>query len=90
MKNLLASSLLAIPLLFGGLAKPARAADYCSVNWSGQYVCILGVFGPRSNRTILGTVNGYFSKAHLNCYYQNYDPTSIVAIGCWDYYDTSY
>ena len=65
---------------------PAVAgSDYCHTNQAGDYVCIQSVFGPRNNRGMVWTLNGYVRTSRFNCYNYDYEQTSIIAIACWVY-----
>ena len=78
-----ASAVLMSP--FVGLSPAQAGADYCHTDLSGNYVCIQSVFGPRSNRGMVYTMNGYVYSTRFNCYARNYGSTSIMAIACWSY-----
>ncbi|MFM7675262.1 MAG: hypothetical protein ACKO5F_06690 [Synechococcus sp.] len=82
--RLLSGSSLA--LLCSSLLMPtsAKAAEYCHVNAIGNYVCINRVFGNRSNRGIVYSVNGNVYVARINCYAYNYDSTSVFSVACWN------
>jgi hypothetical protein len=84
--QLLSGSSLA--LLCSSLLMPTSAraaAEYCHINTLGNYVCIERVFGNRSNRRILYSVNGVIYAARINCYGYNYDSTSVFSVACWNY-----
>lgn len=71
------------PILEG---MPAIAgSDYCHTNARGNYMCIQSVFGPRSNRGMVFTMNGVVGSYRVNCYDYNYEKTSLIAIACWVY-----
>lgn len=66
--------------------QPAHAAaDYCQTDATGAYVCIHSVYGPRSNRGVIYSVNGSMFSGRVNCYDGGYARTSITAIACWAY-----
>ena len=73
----------AIPLATTAAVK--AGADYCHTTTDGAYVCIQSVFGSRSNRGMVYTVNGYVYTNRFNCYRNDYGSTSIRAIACWAY-----
>jgi hypothetical protein len=77
----------ALALVCSSLLMPgsAHAADYCHTDDDGDYVCIQTVFGPRSNRGLVYTVNGNVYATRINCYHDSYNRTSIAAVACWSY-----
>lgn len=81
-----------LALIMGGLCismgqqQPARAAaEFCQTSERGDYVCIHRVFGPRSYRGIVYTVNGTPFVVRVNCYQGGYSSTSISSVACWSY-----
>ena len=67
-------------------SNPAHAGvDYCATNDAGNRVCIVGVYGPRSNRGMIWTLNGQMRNSRFNCYDYGYQSTSIAAMACWSY-----
>lgn len=77
------ASALSLPFFTAQVAK--SAAEYCHTNGAGNYVCIEKVFGPRSSRGLIYTVNGNVYSARFNCYARNYHSTSLNAVACWNY-----
>lgn len=83
LRSLLSGSALALlcaPVISPNPAK--AAAEYCQTNDSGNYVCIEKVFGSRSNRGLIYTVNGFAMR--IDCYAYNYERSSIAAVACWN------
>jgi len=81
--SLAIASAFAIPL---SSSMPVKAgADYCHTTTRGNRVCIQSVFGTRSNRGIVFTVDGYVYSNRYNCYNYNYASTSVQAVACWNY-----
>ena len=81
--SLAAAAAFAVPLV---ISVPANAgADYCHTTTDGAYVCIQSVFGPRNNRGMVYTVDGYVYSSRFNCYSYNYGSTSLRAVACWSY-----
>lgn len=86
LRVLLSGSVLALLCAPAVAPNPAKAAaEYCQTNDSGNYVCIEKVFGSRSNRGLIYTVNGSVFAMRIDCYAYNYERSSIVAIACWNY-----
>ena len=68
------------------ISLPAEAGvDYCMTNDVGNRVCIVGVYGSRSNRGMIWTLNGQVRNTRFNCYNYDYGSTSIAAVACWNY-----
>lgn len=86
LRNLLKGSVLA--LLCSSILLPGTAfaaAEYCHTDEDGDYVCIEKVFGSRSNRGLIYTVNGSVYATRINCYSFSYQKNSIAAVACWNY-----
>ncbi len=81
--SIAAATSFAIPI---AVSSPAEAGvDYCMTTNSGARVCIVGVYGPRSNRGMIWTLNGQMTNSRFNCYNYDYGSTSISAVACWNY-----
>jgi hypothetical protein len=82
--SILATATVALPLSVAPISN--AAADYCMNNVAGARLCIFATYGTRDNRGMIITVNGKHSKTEgIDCYRDNYGPTSIIAYGCWGY-----
>ena len=81
--SLAAAAAFAVPPAISPSAN--AAAEYCMTNTSGNRVCIHAVYGPRNNRGITASTNGYMNNFRVNCYSRNYGSTSLIAYACWSY-----
>lgn len=81
--SLAAAAAFAIPLAMSPSAN--AAAEYCMTNTDNNRVCIHAVYGPRNNRGITSSTNGYMNNFRVNCYSRNYGSTSLIAYACWSY-----
>ena len=64
----------------------ARSGRYCHIDINGNFACIEGVAGPRHNRSLLYSINGYLYSSRHNCYDYNYSSVSLVSIACWNHH----
>ena len=81
--SLVAATAIALP---GLIVSPSKAADYCMTTTKNDRMCIHGTYGPRGRRKMVISQNGGAAYSYIyDCYNDNYQSTSIIAVGCWDY-----
>ena len=83
--SLAAAATFAVPMAISYTTPAEAGVDYCMTNDAGNRVCIVGVYGPRSNRGMVWTLNGQMRNSRFNCYAYDYQSTSIAAMACWSY-----